>query len=147
MSYLGCFNAMRHKCGNYMLSLKSFQKFNRKFYNSNFTSNFDHIVQFFQLFFIVPLTEVFKKFFVGTKQKQIHTKHFNTINWFRRQRFSSSNPSGKTICNLSSYNLSETEKFVLAYGLEQRTPTTGPRMEFVRHAEQFCTSFVDHKQP
>ena len=48
------------------------------------------------------------------KQKQIRTKHFNTINWLRCQRFGSSNPSGKTICNLSSYNLSETEKFVLA---------------------------------
>ena len=43
------------------------------------------------------------------KQKQIRTKHFNTINWLRRQRFGSSNPSGKTISNLSSYNLSETE--------------------------------------
>ena len=37
------------------------------------------------------------------KQKQIRTKHFNTINWLRHQRFGSSNPSGKTICNLSSY--------------------------------------------
>ena len=53
------------------------------------------------------------------KQKQIRTKHFNTINWLRRQRFGSYNPSGKMICNLSSYNLSETEKFVLAYGLDQ----------------------------
>ena len=53
------------------------------------------------------------------KQKQIRTKHFNTINWLCRQCFGLSNPSGKTICNLSSYNLSETEKFVLAYGLEQ----------------------------
>ena len=39
-----------------------------------------------------------------------------------------SNPSGKTICNLSSYNLSETKKFVLAYGLEQWFPTRGPWM-------------------
>ena len=30
--------------------------------------------------------------------------------------------------------------------LGQRGPTTGPRMEFVRPAEQFCTSLVDHKQ-
>ena len=59
------------------------------------------------------------------KQKQIRTKHFNTINWLRRQRFGSSNPSGKTICNLSSYNLSETEKFILAYGLEQGWPNYG----------------------
>ena len=30
--------------------------------------------------------------------------------------------------------------------LDQRGPTTGPRMEFVRPAEQFCTSLVDYKQ-
>ena len=30
--------------------------------------------------------------------------------------------------------------------LFQRGPTTGPRMEFVRPAEQFCTSLVDRKQ-
>ena len=48
----------------------------------------------------------------------MHTKHFNIINWLHHQCFGLSNPSGKTICNLSSYNLSETEKFALAYGLE-----------------------------
>ena len=32
------------------------------------------------------------------------------------------------------------------YYIDQRGPTTGPRMEFVRPAEQFCTSLVDHKQ-
>ena len=30
--------------------------------------------------------------------------------------------------------------------LVQRGPTAGPRMEFVRPAEQFCTSLVDYKQ-
>ena len=35
---------------------------------------------------------------------------------------------------------------LLFYILRQRGPTMGPLMEFVRPAEQFCTSLVDHKQ-
>ena len=32
------------------------------------------------------------------------------------------------------------------YELDQLGPTTGPQMEFVQPAEQFCTSLVDCKQ-
>ena len=49
-------------------------------------------------------------------------------------------------------NLDAVADFLLDYFLYQRGPTTGPRaacglqMEFVRPAEQFGTSLVDHKQ-
>ena len=81
------------------------------------------------------------------KQKQICTKHFNTINWLRRQRFGSSNPSVKTICNLSSYNLSETEKFVLAYGLEFCLPPTNIKREEVFGEFEILFAQLLHHKP
>ena len=66
------------------------------------------------------------------KQEQIRTKHFNTVNWLRRQRFGScSSPSGKAICNLSNYKLSTTELFVLSHGLEFCLPPTSIKREEV----------------
>ena len=81
------------------------------------------------------------------KQKKIRTKHFNTINWLRRQRFGSSNSSGKTICNLSSYNLSETEKFVLAYGLEFCLPPTNIKREEVFAEFEILFAQLLHPKP
>ena len=54
-----------------------------------------------------------------TQQDRIQAKHFRNLNWLLKQRFGSV-PSnfGDNIYNLSSYELSDTEKFVLAYGLD-----------------------------
>ena len=83
-----------------------------------------------------------------TKQKQISTKHFNTINWLRRQRFGScSTPTGKNIFNLSSYCLSETEKFVLAHGLEFCLPPTSVKREEVFSEFEILLAQLAHHQP
>ena len=47
--------------------------------------------------------QMLSKLLEPIKQKQICSKHFSTINWLHHQCSNSSNPSGKTICNLSSY--------------------------------------------
>ena len=57
-----------------------------------------------------------------------------------------SNPSGKTICNLSSYNLLETEKFVLAYGLEFcLLPTNIKREKVFAEFEILFAQLLHHK--
>ena len=62
------------------------------------------------------------------------------------QRFGTSNLSGKTICNFSSYNHSETEKFVLAYGLDFCSPPTvaKPGEEFAEFEILFA-QLLHHK--
>ena len=65
-----------------------------------------------------------------TKQKQIQEKHFNTVNWLRKQRFGTSvTLSGENIFNLSDYKLSETEQYVLAHGLDFCLPPSNIKRE------------------
>ena len=53
------------------------------------------------------------------KREQVEAKHFRNLNWLLKQRFGSfMTDSGKNICNLSSHQLSDTERFVLSHGLE-----------------------------
>ena len=68
-----------------------------------------------------------------TQQDRIQAKHFRNLNWLLKQRFGSI-PSnfGDNIYNLSSYELSDTEKFVLAYGLDFCLPP------FTIHREIFA---------
>ena len=58
------------------------------------------------------------------KRNQIKTKHFQTVYWLVKQRFGSVSNSGNNICKLSTYVLSDTEKFVLSHGLDFCLPPT-----------------------
>ena len=82
------------------------------------------------------------------KQNQIRTKHFNTVNWLRRQRFGScANLSKKTICNLSNYKLSTTESFVLAHGLDFCLPPTNIKREEVFAEFEILLAQLSHHTP
>ena len=63
------------------------------------------------------------------KKNQYKTKPFQTVNWLVKQRFGSVSNSGNNICNLSTYVLSETEKFVLSHGLDFCLPPTPVKRE------------------
>ena len=53
------------------------------------------------------------------KRDQIQAKHFSNLNWMRKQHVGTAAPvTENSIVNLSKYDLSDTEKFVLAHGLE-----------------------------
>ena len=53
------------------------------------------------------------------KRDQIQAKHFSNLNWIKKQRFSTAaSVTENSIVNLSKYDLSDTEKFVLAHGPE-----------------------------
>ena len=59
------------------------------------------------------------------KTKQITAKHFSNLKWLRKHRFSIAVTVVKnSIVNLPNYELSDTEQFVLAYGLEFCLPPT-----------------------
>ena len=63
------------------------------------------------------------------KRNQIKTKPFQTVNWLVKQRFGFVSNSGNNICNLSTYVLSDTEKFVLSHGLDFCLPPTNVKRE------------------
>ena len=53
------------------------------------------------------------------KRDQIQAKHFSNLNWMRKQHFgTAASVIESSIVNLSKYDLSDTEKFVLAHGRE-----------------------------
>ena len=58
------------------------------------------------------------------KRNQIKTKHFLIVNWLVKQRFGSVSNSGNNICNLSGYDMTQSEKFVLFRGLNFCLPPT-----------------------
>ena len=59
------------------------------------------------------------------KTEQITAKHFANLNWLRKQRFGTAASFDENrIVNLSNYELSDTEKFVLSHGLEFSMPPT-----------------------
>ena len=82
------------------------------------------------------------------KRKEIRTKHFNTINWLRRQRFGScTTPSGKNIINLSDYKLSKAEKFVLSHGLEFCLPPSCIKREEILAEFEILLAQLLHHTP
>ena len=84
----------------------------------------------------------------SVKQKQIRIKHFNTVNWLRKQRFGISvSLSNENIINLSDYNLSETERYVLAHGLEFCLPPSNIKREEVFAEFEILLSQLFHHKP
>ena len=81
------------------------------------------------------------------KQKQIGVNHFNTVNWLREQHFGISvSLSDENIINLSDYNLSETERYVLAHGLECCLPPSNiKRKEVFAEFEILLSQLLHHK--
>jgi len=77
----------------------------------------------------------FSRYLADIEQRQrdlINTKHFRNINWLLKQRLGSVSANySNNICNLSSYKLSDTEKFVLAHGLEFCLPPSSIKREQV----------------
>ena len=63
------------------------------------------------------------------KRNQIKTKHFQIVNWLVKQQFRSVSNSENNICNLFSIVLSQSEKFVLARGLDFCLPPTNVKRE------------------
>ena len=82
----------------------------------------------------------------SVKQKQIRVKHFNTVNWLRKQRFGISvSLSDENIINLSDYNLSETERYVLAHSLEFYLPPSNIKREVFAEFEILLSQLLHHK--
>ena len=82
------------------------------------------------------------------KQKQIRVKHFNTVNWLRKQSFGISvSLSDENIINLSDYNLSETERYVLDHGLGFCLPPSNIKREEVFAEFEILLSQLLHHKP
>jgi len=77
----------------------------------------------------------FSRYLADIEQRQrdlINTKHFRNINWLLKQRIGSVSANyGNNICNLSSYKLSDAEKFVLSHGLDFCLPPSSIKREQV----------------
>ena len=81
------------------------------------------------------------------KRNQIKTKHFQTVYWLVKHRFGSVSNSGNNICNLSTYVLSDTEKFVLSHELGFcLSPTTVKREKIFAEFEVLMGQLFHHSR-